>query len=136
MSCFNDNSVNSNPKSIRLKSKWQRINIISFSLHDNSTPLVGVVFKHYIYVYIYIYIRTVLKKLTWWWMCFVRASLILQCTFKFVSFSQQRCSCICFQKILSSRFTLDLLLSHLNLLISIASLIFLLLYLVSLHNIV
>ena len=32
--------------SVRLKSKRQRINTITFYLRDISTPLVGVVFKH------------------------------------------------------------------------------------------
>ena len=33
-------------KSVRLKSKWQRINTITLYLRDISTPLVGVVFEH------------------------------------------------------------------------------------------
>ena len=44
--CFNDISVNANLISVRLKSKWQRINTINFYLRDISTPLVGIVFKH------------------------------------------------------------------------------------------
>ena len=44
--CFNDISVNANLISVRLKSKRQHINTINFYLHDISTPLVGVVFKH------------------------------------------------------------------------------------------
>ena len=32
--------------SVRLKSKWQRINTVTFYLHDISMPLVSVVFKH------------------------------------------------------------------------------------------
>ena len=31
---------------VRLKSKPQRINTVTFYLHDISTPLVGVIFKH------------------------------------------------------------------------------------------
>ena len=33
-------------QTVRLKSKWQRINTINLYLRDISTPLVGVVFKH------------------------------------------------------------------------------------------
>ena len=42
----NDISVNANPISVRLKSKRQRINTVTFYLRDISTPLVSVVFKH------------------------------------------------------------------------------------------
>ena len=38
--CFNDISVNANLISVRLKSKRQRINTITFYLRDISTPLV------------------------------------------------------------------------------------------------
>ena len=44
--CFDDVSVNANPISVRLRSKRQRINTITFYLCDISTPLVGVVFRH------------------------------------------------------------------------------------------
>ena len=44
--CFNCISVNTNPISVRLKSKQQRINTITFYLRDISTALVGVAFKH------------------------------------------------------------------------------------------
>ena len=44
--CFNDISVNANPIYLRLKSKRQRINTVTFYLRDISTPLVGVFWKH------------------------------------------------------------------------------------------
>ena len=44
--CFNDISVNANPISVRLKSKRQLINTVTFYLRDILTPLVVVVFKH------------------------------------------------------------------------------------------
>ena len=36
--CFKDISVNANPISVRLKSKRQHINTITFYLRDISTP--------------------------------------------------------------------------------------------------
>ena len=42
---FNEISVNANSISVRLKSKRQRINTVTY-LRDILTPLVGVVFKH------------------------------------------------------------------------------------------
>ena len=44
--CFNDISVNVNPISVRLKSKRQHINTVTFYLCDISMLLVSVVFKH------------------------------------------------------------------------------------------
>ena len=43
--CFKYISVNANLISVRLKSKRQRINTITFYLRDISTPLAGVVLK-------------------------------------------------------------------------------------------
>ena len=44
--CFNYISVNTNPISVRIKSKRQRINTVTFYLLDILIPLFGVVFKH------------------------------------------------------------------------------------------
>ena len=45
-------------------------------------------------------IRTVIiQMLIWRHICFAMASLIAQCTFKIVNVSQQRCPCICFDKV-------------------------------------
>ena len=72
---------NKSDSSVRLKSKRQRINTINFYLHDISTPLVGVVFKHRLNV------RTVnMQMLIWRHICFAMASLITQCTFKMLMF--------------------------------------------------
>ena len=80
----NDISVNANRISVRLNSKWQRINTVTFCLRDISTPLVGVVFKHKNRSNI----RTDNKQmLIWRHICFSMASLIAQCSFKMVNIS-------------------------------------------------
>ena len=80
--------------------------------------------------------RTVnIQILIWHHICFAMASLIAQCAFKIVNVSRQRCPCICFDKVPSSRFTFNLLLLHFDLIISSDFLIFLVLYLASLDNV-
>ena len=44
--CFNDLSVNANPISVRLKSKRQHINTVTFYIGDILMPLVGVFFSN------------------------------------------------------------------------------------------
>ena len=128
---FNDISVNANLISAILKSRWQRIDTITFYLRDISTPLVSVVFKHRSNI------RTVnIQMLIWHHICFAMASLIAQCTFKIdFMFHSKGVHVFVLTKLPSSRFTLNLLLLHFNLMISSGSLIFLLLYLASLDNV-
>ena len=73
--------------------------------------------------------------LIWCHICFAMASLIAQCTFKIVNFSQQRCLCICFDKVAIIAIYIQFTTLHFDLIISSDSLIFLLLYLASLDNV-
>ena len=116
--CLNDISVNANPISVRLKTKQQLINTVTFYSRDILTPRIGVRFKH-IDKYKNGFARQILISDL---LCngFFGSTI----TFKIVSVSQQRCPCIFSTKLPLPQFILDLLLSHFDLLISSDSLIF------------
>ena len=80
--------------SVKLKSTWQRINTVAFYLRNISTPLVGVVFNHIDQIQ-----KPFLQKLIWRQICSAMASLVPQSTFQINNVSQQRCPCICFDKV-------------------------------------
>ena len=73
--------------------------------------------------------------LIWHHICLAMASLIVQCTFKIVNVSQQRCPCICFDEVAIIMSYIHFTTVAFYLLISNDSLIFLLLYLASLDNV-
>ena len=73
--------------------------------------------------------------LIWRHICFAMASLIAQFTFKIVNVSQQRCPCICFEKVDIITIYIRFTILPFDLIIFIDSLIFLLLYLAYLSNV-
>ena len=118
------------PISVRLKSKRQRINTVTFYLRDTSTPLVAVVFKHIDKIQeplIYKCWSDVISALQW--LFWLRSALS-----RLLMFLNRIVHVFVFTKLPSSRFIFDLLLPHFDLSISCDLLIFLLWYLASLDN--